>query len=112
MAFSVRSSELLVTLRAGQHLADSLNVEYIEYAVSIATAATEAKEAAQLQLTLLGQLQSEGMTTAQASHLLSVALGQPLDGEGRTRMATRFRKRAQRSRRAATGRKNGVGVAG
>ncbi len=66
-----------------------------------ATATTEAKEAAQLQLTLLGQLKTDGVTTAQASHLVSVALGQPPDGEGRTKMGARFRKRAQRSRRAA-----------
>jgi hypothetical protein len=66
-----------------------------------ATATTEAKEAAQLQLVLLGQLQADGLTTAQASHLVSVALGQPLDGKGRSRMGARFRKRRQRSRRAA-----------
>lgn len=64
-----------------------------------ATAITEAQEAAQLQLVLLGQLQADGVTTTKASHLVSVALGQPLDGRGRTKMAARFRKRAQRGRR-------------
>jgi hypothetical protein len=45
-----------------------------------ATAIREAKEAAQFQLTLLGQLRADGLTTAKASHLVSVALGQPLGG--------------------------------
>lgn len=64
-----------------------------------ANATTEAREAAQLQVALLDELRASGMTTTKALHVVSMALGQPLDGPARVKLATRFRRRLRRGQR-------------
>ena len=63
-----------------------------------ASATTEAREAAQLQVMLLAELRAAGLTLPRAAHIVSVALCAPLDRKGRARMAARYRKRLQRRR--------------
>jgi hypothetical protein len=61
-----------------------------------ATAMTDARAAAQLQLDLLGQLRAAGIRLNVAVRLVGSALGEAIPLEGRQRLAARYRKRLQR----------------
>lgn len=63
-----------------------------------ADATREAQEAAQLQATLLDELQASGIKLGVAVRMVGVTLGEPMDAAARARLAARYRKRRQRRR--------------
>lgn len=67
-----------------------------------ATATREAQEAADLQVTLLRDLQAAGLTTNVVVRLLMSTLGGVSNRAELARLASRFRKRMQRDRQGAT----------